>query len=233
MASQLLTAQHTRLHPDMARLSRLNLIMAPRTQLQLAMARLSRSPLAMVSLTTKPQRTRLQDDKVQWVIGQETTTKRTQIPPAMESTPILLAIEKMQILPDTAKPSSAPPAIAHLTEEPLTPRHTEDHPKDRHKVRRPTELLLTKAPLREVLLNTVRHMEGNPKRRLKELLHTETHLTHAKLPTVLLKNPAHTALRSDLPTLDTLAKKQRETTPLIHKATDPQIEARTDTIDCL
>ena len=151
----------------------------------------------------------------------------------MESTPIPLAIEKIQILPATAKPSSAPPAIAPLTEEPLTPRHTEDHPKDRHRVRRPTELLLTKAPLREVPLNTVRHMEGHPKLRLEELLHTETHLTHAKLPTVLQKNPAHTALRSDLPTLDTLAKKQRETTPLIHKATDPRIEARTDTIDCL
>lgn len=149
----------------------------------------------------------------------------------MESTLILLAIEEMQILRVTAHPCSAPPAIARLMEAPNTPRHTEDHLKDRHKVRHLMELLLTKAPLREVLLNTIRHMEGHPKLRLIEQLHTGTHLTHAKLPTVLLENPHHMALRSDLPISDTLAKKRLETTPLIHKAIDPQIEARTDTTD--
>ena len=175
----------------------------------------------------------MQDDKAQLVIGQETKTKRTQIPPATESTRILQAIEKAQILQATVQPTSVPPAIALLTEAPVTTHHTEDNPKDRHKVRSHTELLLTKAPLREVLLHTIRHMEDHPRLRLKELLHTEAHLTHAKRPTALLKNPAHTAYRSDLPTLDTLAKRQLETIPLIHKATDPLIEARADTIDCL
>ena len=76
-------------------------------------------------------------------------------------------------------------------------------------------------------------MEGHPKLRLKDLLHTEAHLTHAPLLTASLKKPAHTAHPNDLPTIGTLARKQLGTTPLTHKATDPQIEGRTGTIDCL
>ena len=229
-ASHLVTAQHIRLHLDMARINRLNLTKAQRTQLQTVMARLYRSPLTMLSRTIKLQRTRLQDDKAQLVIGQQATTKRTQIPPHTQSTPILIATVKAPILQPTVVPPTS--ARAHHTEVPHTSQHhSGDQLKDRHKVLRLTGLLPTKG-----VLHTVRqHTEDHPKLRHKELRHTEVRLMHALLSrTALLKsNPAHTADRSDLPTLDTLARKQLGTTPLTHKATDLQIEARTGTTDRL